>query len=114
MADWSNNNRACTTLWAELHNMQQLSNNFDDSGKLQMKDLLFYNSLSSAELRESQAVTIADHLDNFFRLVLKAPYETDIDRTSAIHKMVGILIDGSKYVSDLASTVDDSYKFLGE
>ena len=114
MADWSKNNRACTTLWTTLNKMEQLSTNFDDSGDLKMNDLTFYNALGSADLRKQQAIIIADQLDNIFRIGRGAEYETDIDRTKAISSIVQILTDEEKLVKDLASTVDDAYNFWGE
>lgn len=114
MADWSKNNRACTTLWTTLTKMQQLSTNFDDSGDLKMNDLTFYNALGSADLRKQQAIIIADQLDNIFRIGRGAEYEKDIDRSKAISSIVAILIDEEKLVKDLASTVDDAYNFWGE
>lgn len=114
MADWSKNNRACTTLWTALYSMKQLSTNFDESENLKMNDLTFYNSLSSAELRKQQSTIIADQLDNVFRIGSGATFETGIDRTKAMSNMIGVLIDDEKLVKDLASTVDDVYNFWGE
>lgn len=114
MANWSKNNRACTTLWTTLFSMQQLSTNFDDSGDLKMSDLTFYNTLGSSELRKQQAKIIADQLDNVFRIGRGAKYEDNIDRTKAMDGMVEILTDDSKQVKDLASNVDDSYNLWGE
>jgi len=114
MADWSKNNRACTTLWTTLYSMKQLSTNFDDSGDLKMNDLTFYNSLGSAELRKQQSTIIADQLDNVFRLGSGATFETGIDRTKAMGNMIEILTDEEKQVKDLASIVDDAYNFWGE
>ncbi|WP_430403689.1 hypothetical protein [Fluviicola sp.] len=114
MADWTKNNRACTTLWSTLFNMQQLSTNFDDSGDLKIDELTFYNALGSSDLRRQQATIIADQIDNIFRVGRGAKYESEIDRTKAIAGMVTILIDENKFVKDLASNVDDSYNFWGE
>lgn len=114
MADWSSNNRACTTLWSTLFSMQQLSTNFDDSGDLSMSDLTFFNTLGSSELRKQQANILADQLDHIFRIGRGAKYEDNIDRTKAISSIVKILTDGKKLVKDLSKTVDDSYKFWGE
>jgi hypothetical protein len=114
MADWTKNNRACTTLWTTLFNMQQLSTNFDDSGDLKINDLTFYNALGSSDLRRQQATIIADQLDNIFRVGRGAKYESEIDRTKAIAGMVSILTDENKFVKDLASNVDDSYNFWDE
>jgi len=114
MADWSNNNRACTTLWTTLYAMQQLSTNFDDSGDLKMNDLTFYSSLDSADLRKQQSTIIADHMDNVFRLGSGAIFEAGIDRTKAMSNMIDVLTDEKKQVKDLASIVDDAYIFWGE
>jgi len=114
MANWSKNNRACTTLWTTLYSMQQLSTNFDDSGNLKMNDLTFFNALVSAELRKQQSTIIADQLDNVFRLGSGATFETGIDRTKAMSNMIDILTEEEKQVKDLASAVDDAYNFWGD
>lgn len=114
MADWSSNNRACTTLWTTLFSMQQLSTNFEDSGSLSMSDLTFFNTLNSANLRRQQATILADQLDHIFRIGRGAKYEVNIDRTKSISSIVKILSDGKKSLKDLAKTIDDSYKFWGE
>ncbi|MDJ1498911.1 hypothetical protein QNI19_38645 [Cytophagaceae bacterium DM2B3-1] len=114
MADWSKNNRACTTLWTTLFLMQQLSTNFDDSGDLKMSDLTFYNTLGSSELRKQQAKIVADQLDNIFRIGRGAKYEENVDRGKAMNGMIEILTEESKQIKDLASNVDDSYRFWEE
>ncbi len=114
MSDWSKNNRACKTLWTTLYNLKQISDNFDDSGTLKMKDLLYYNSVVSADLRKQQATILADQLDNIFRNGRGAVYEADTDRTTSMQSMVEILTDESKELSDLASKIDGCYKFVGE
>lgn len=114
MADWTRNNRACTTLWITLFNMQQLSTNFEESGDLKMNDLTFFNELESSEMRQQQATIIADQLDNIFRVGRGAKYEKDFDRTKSMAGMITILTDKSKSVKDLASNVDDSYNFWQE
>lgn len=114
MADWSVNNRACTTLWITLYNMQQLFRNFSDSGELKMNDLTFFNALGSPDLRRQQALIIADQLDHIFRIGRGAKYEEKVDRTKAISLMVNVLTDQDKQVKELAETVDSIYLFWGE
>jgi hypothetical protein len=114
MAEWSSNNRACTTLWTSFFAMRQLSTNFDDSGDLPMSELTFFNTIASAELRRQQATIIADQLDIVFRLGRGAKYEPNIDRSKAMVNMVKVLIDAKKLMKDLAKVVDDAYKFWGE
>ncbi len=114
MADWSRNNRACTTLWTTLFSMKQLSTNFDNSGDLKMNDLTFYNSQGSPELRKQEATIMADQFDNVFRKGSGAIFENGIDRTIAMSNIIEVLTDGDKQVKDLASVVDDAYAFWGE
>jgi hypothetical protein len=114
MAEWLKNNRACEALWTSLYRMRQIFENFEDSENLQINSLLFYSSLDSAELRKQQANLIADQLDNTFRNGRGAVYENGIDRTSAIQNMVDILTEGDKTLNDLASAIDNCYKFWGE
>jgi hypothetical protein len=114
MANWTEKNRACKTLWTSLRTMNQLFTNFEESGDLKMKDLAFFNSLVSKALLINEATMVADQLDNIFRNGRGAIFEENTDRTKAIGAMVAILVDGEKQVSDLAATVDDAYKFISE
>lgn len=114
MADWKTNNRACTTLWITLYTMHQLVTNFADSGILKMKDLTFFNPLSSGDLRRQEAESVADHLDNVFRNARGAIFEDGINRAKAMSAMIDLLSDGEKTVSDLAFSIDAVYKFWEE
>lgn len=114
MANWTKNNRACTTLWTTLFNMKQLQSNFEDSGQLKMEDLTFYNVFSSSDQRNQQAKIIADQLDNIFRIGRGAKYENGISRSDAVTTMIVILTDDSKTVEELAIKIDKQYLFWGE
>jgi hypothetical protein len=114
MANWDKSNKACLTLWTSLFQMKQLTTNFEKSGALKMKDLTFFNNLSSSDARRQQAKIIADQLDNVFRAGSGAKYEAGCDRTMAISSMIEVLINEDKQVSDLASAIDSKYKFWGE
>lgn len=115
MADWTKNNRACTTLWTTLSVTQQLTTNFDDSGDLAMSDLTFLNPLDSADLRKQAATLLADQLDNTFRNGgFNAVFEPEIDRTKAVSGMIEMLIDKDKQVKELAENIDNSYSFWRE
>lgn len=114
MADWTKNNRACTTLCTTLFNMQQLKTSFEESGDLKMSDLTFYNVLSSSNLRSQESRIIADQLDNVFRIGRGAKYEKSVDRSKAISSMTEILSDEDKQVKDLSTNIDESYLFWDE
>jgi len=114
MADWTEDNLSCLTLWTTLFTMKQLSTNFNDSGNLKMNDLTFYNALGSSGLIQQQATIIADQIDSIFRDGSGAKYENGVDRTKAKTGMLSILTDKSKLVKDLASNIDGLYIFWGE
>ena len=114
MATWSRNNRACTTVWITLFSMQQLTTNFDDSGALTMKDLTFYNALSSSDQRSHDIAMMADQLDNIFINGRGAKYEAGVTHSSAVSGLMGVLTEAANTVADLASTADGLYQFWGE
>ena len=114
MADWTENNRACKTVWTTLSVLNQLKTNFADSGELKMNDLAFFNPLDSVEMRKQQAAVIADQLDTTFRVGRGAKYEIGFGRTKAFSGMIAILTDAEKQVADLAAAIDTFYNFLGE
>ena len=114
MADWSTSNRACTTLWSSLYNMNILSTNFQDSGVIKMSDLTIFNALASEEVRRKQAEIIADQLDNIFRIGRGAKYENGVTRSTALTSLVTVLTNPDKTVSDLAAAADECYAFWGE
>jgi hypothetical protein len=113
MSDWSNNDRACTTLWTSLYTMKQISRNFEDSGVTKMSELAFFNPLASSDLLKQEAMLIAEHLDQVFVVGRGAKYKDNVTSSKAIEGMINILIDENKQVSDLASNINTSYNFWG-
>lgn len=114
MADWSDNNRACKTLWTTLYAMKQITSGFSESGALKMSELAYFNPFDSEDLRKQNAGMIADQLDSTFRHGRGAKFETEMDRTKVISGITALLIDADKLVSDLADLVDSMYNFYGE
>ena len=115
MAEWNNNNRACTVLWTSLYIMRQLTTNFSDSGALPMSELIFFSSVDSDDLRAQNAYMVADQLDSIFRRGgFGATFENGVDGSTAITGMVSILIDSEKTVADLAEAIDVFYAFWQE
>ena len=111
---WNKNNLACRKVWLYLKVMQQHNKVFKDAGKLKMKELQFWNDLSSPELREQQAKMMAHQFDNMFRSFDKAKYEEGSSLATAIDEMKTILTDENKTIANLAEIADNNYFFLGE
>ena len=114
MAEWSKNNRAHALTWFNLRVLDQLATGFQNTGALKVSDLTFWGSLSTNELRSTQAQTIAISLDNMFRMINNATFEDGADRQTAIQQLHEALSDGDTAIPDLAAIADANYRFLGE
>jgi hypothetical protein len=113
---WSNNNRACLTLWTTLIALGQLGKTqaFDAAGDKTMNTLTFFGQDASTEMKEVRAKALALQMDGVFRLLRGAVYETGVKAKDAVKGMTDVLTDATKTVSDLADAADDAYKFFRE
>ena len=114
MADWSVNNRACTSTWMALRLLAQHKKVFGKTGELTMPQLAFWNSATSDEMRDVQARTLAIQLNNIFRAIDGATLEAGVKEADAISEMEALLVDEEKTVADLAEVNDSNYRFFGE
>ena len=114
MAVWTKNNRACTTTWITLRVLDQNNRVFKDSGQVKMSELTFGNAAASPDLRKLQATTIANQMDNIFRMIRKADFEAGVTKEAAIATIVDTLIVADKTISDLAASIDAKYLFWEE
>ena len=114
MADWNKNNRACTTTWSTLRSLGQHKEVFSKSGSLPMKQLTFWNSTATAQMKDLQAKTLARQIDNVFLKIRKAKYEGGVNTDRAIGDMASVMINGEKTVGELAAVIDDDYTFWEE
>ena len=114
MSDWSKNNKAHSLTWFSLKVLDQLSTGFQDSGQLTVGDLTFWGALSTNELKQTQAATLAINLDNMFRMVFNAQLEDGRDRMAAISALQAALGSADTTLPELAAISDENYAFLGE
>jgi hypothetical protein len=114
MAEWSVNNRACTSMWMALRILAQHKKVFGQAGALTMKDLAFRNTTASDELHEVQARTLAVQLNNVFQKIDGAKLESGVTEGTAVADMEAVLTDDAKTVADLAEVSDRCYRFFGE
>jgi hypothetical protein len=114
MADWSVNNRACTSTWMALRLLAQHKRVFSKTGELEMQQLAFWNSATSDEMRDIQARALAVQLNNVFRGIDGATLEPGVKEADAVSEMEAVLVDSEKTVADLASINDSNYRFFGE
>jgi len=114
MADWSKNNRACTTTWTTLMVLDQLKTGFDDAGGMKMSLLTFWNAADSGEMRSLKVSTLAIQMDNIFTMVRGAKYEEGKDKGSALQDIKNIMTSPDKTVKDLAAANDENYLFWQE
>ena len=114
MAEWSVNNRACTSTWMALRVLAQHKKVFSATGALTMKQLAFASSAVSDEMRAVQARTLALQLNNVFRRIDGATLEDGVTESKAVADMETILSDDDKTVAELATANDANYRFFGE
>jgi hypothetical protein len=79
-----------------------------------MRQLTFWNQAASGPMRTLQAKSLSAQMDNVFRLVRGAEYESGITRAAATSDMANILADGEKTIAELAEVNDTNYQFWGE
>lgn len=113
---WSNNNRACKTVWTTLIALDQFSETqvFKTAGDKKIKTLTFFPKDATGDVVNVRANSLARQLDKIFRLVRGASYEKTITQNKAVAAISEILKDGDKTVADLADACDDAYLFFGE
>ncbi|MBX9784403.1 MAG: hypothetical protein K2X48_14020 [Chitinophagaceae bacterium] len=113
---WTTDKRACKALYFSLQRANQIDllTEFDEAGKLTMKDLLFFNVHASDDMRRQEAVILSFRLNNEFVRIYKAKFEKNETEASAISKMTELLLQGAKTVEDLSDVVDACYKFRDE
>lgn len=111
---WSNNNKAHTRTWFTLRMLAQHREAFNQTERLRMRDLTYWSQAASDDMRKLQTETIAQQLDNAFRMVWRARYEEKGSAEAAISGMLSILRDGDATVAALGNRVDEHYAFPGE
>ena len=113
-SDWSANNAAACATWVALTGLSQITEVFAKSAGVKMQQLTFWVTGSSAQMGQLLGGAIAVQLDNLFRMYEDAKYEEGKDRTTAVGAMTGILSQAEKTCAELASAVDDHYRFVDE
>jgi hypothetical protein len=113
---WTTKKRACKALYFSLQraNQYDLLTEFDEAGKLKMKDLLFYNANSSDDLRKQEATILSFRLNNEFVEIYKAKFEDGETEAGSIFKMTELMLKENKTVESLCDVVDACYKFRDE
>jgi len=114
VAEWSRNNRACSTTWTTLFVLEQSTLPFAESGGVPMHALAFWDDAASDDLRRLQAQALAIEMDNVFRLIRGARYEEGADTGTAVRAMCEVLTSRDRTMSDLAAANDANYRFWRE
>ena len=113
---WTTDKRVCKALYFALQGTDQIDllTEFDEAGTFAMKDLLFFNSHASDDLRRQEAIILASRFDSQFIKAHRASYEKGVSRPESIAKMVEVMMQAKKTVEDLSDIIDDCYKFRDE
>lgn len=113
---WTTTKRACKALYFSLQRANQIDllTEFNDAGKLTMKDLLFFNAHASDDIRRQEAIILSFRLNNEFVAVYKAGFEKNKNETDCISAMSNLLQEAAKTVDELCDVVDACYMFSDE
>jgi len=114
MAIWNPSKRACTTVWSTLRVLDQNDGPFSMSGDIKVSELTYWSAGSTVKMRQLQANSLANQMDNIFREIRGAKYEEGVSREKALQDIVSTLMDEEKTISDLAEVADANYIFWGE
>lgn len=112
MPTWSSNHRACKTTWSTLLALTQLQEAFPLAGVIPMPSLLFW--AGSDDARAQRAQTLAQQMDNIFRLLRNARYEDGVSAEAALAGLEAALLKESNTVADLSDAADTLYLFWQE
>jgi hypothetical protein len=113
-SEWNSKNLAHRNTWFILKMLNQSSKDFKSSGKLEMKNLAFFNELASASDRYRNAETVVIPLMNLYKEIGEADYESGFDEAKTREALAAILSNGSKTMEELANVANECYKFQGE
>jgi hypothetical protein len=97
-----------------LRMLDQSVRPFPPSGAVRMDELTFFNATASDEMRRFQARTLAKQLDNFFRQIDGAKFESGATAVGAVSDMTEALLTAELTMADLAGVVDGGYRFWEE
>lgn len=109
--EFSANNPAAIVTWGALKMLQQLGTPFDESGKLRLSELRFWDPTASEALRNLEAKGLASQLDAIYRHSLRGEYERSINHSVANLAMAQLLTQPNATVAGLAKMVDELYTF---
>ena len=113
MENWTENKPAHVDTWFSLFRLGQIRKQFNESGKIKMSELTFYNPTVSNDSLKIEATLIADTIDRVF-ISWGAKLENNISRNTALNEMIQVLLDKEKTLLDLAEKNDENYFFINE
>ncbi|MCG8698159.1 MAG: hypothetical protein MI922_08905 [Bacteroidales bacterium] len=113
MSNWKNNLSYGYT-WMALLRLKQINVAFEKSKDLKMSQLAFFNPSLDIETLKTDALNLANTLDNAFTIGMGAKYESGVTQHQAVADMVEIMVSADRTLEDLAITNDDNYRFLNE
>lgn len=113
---WSQNNRACKTVWTTLMVLDQINEQetFAATGAIKVGDLTFYPKDGTQDVLAARAKALALQIDKVFRKIRGAVYEEGKDQMQAVTAMTEVLKDKDKTVAEFAGIADDLYRFFQE
>jgi hypothetical protein len=87
---------------------------FRDAGQVKMNELIYWGEMSSLDIRQIQARSLAITMDNIFRMIRGAKYEEGKTNQQTINDIANTLLNAEKTIEDLAEINDINYYFWKE
>lgn len=111
-APWDKRSVPCALTWFTLRKLRQHKRVFKTTGRMKMKQLLFWHSSKAA--RDVARKTLVDQLDAFYKDFFGAIYEDGVTRKKATGALETLMKQEAATVADLAAVADTQYEFFGE
>ena len=114
MSEWSNNNRAHTSLWFFETYHHGDAKGFEYAKTWTTGFLSGVVPGDGPEMIGQKSRAHAVLLDEVFTKLYRATYEPDVTQQAATSALETVLTDVDNSIVDLAKVVDDQYRFNGE
>lgn len=113
MAEWSNNNKACVSVWFYLRKTGQIKTNFKNSENVTMGECRFWND-HSPDATEAYARGWAEWYITYITTKDGAKFESGYNWAKSVNELVATMTVKENTVAALATAADDAVFFFEE
>lgn len=113
---WDGKVKANKQVWLYLFLEEEILTGFNDSKNVTMKQMAWWNTAASPDVRLIDADKVAGAMHHFFKADAELPYEKKFTEgySIAVPHLLKVLTNPDKTIPDLAKAVNDVFKFEDE